>query len=131
MTREIVWPDVSQELARLQGLLEAAQQAGLESISSGNTDALTDRLTQLGHQLTQSQARLSRLNPESTPADIRQQLDQLRQSMDALLSLSSRLSAQTQRALAVLFPADQVKAYSRLGGRGMGSVGSGNSFLKA
>ncbi len=131
MTHEIVWPEISQELTRLQGSFEAAHQAGLESISSGNTDAFTDRLNQLGHELVQTQAKLSSLNPESTPADIRLQLDQLRLSMDTLLSLSSRLSAQAQRALAVLFPADQVKAYSRLGGRGMGSVGSGNSYLKA
>lgn len=131
MTHEIVWPEVAQELTRLRGFFEAAHQAGLESISSGSTDAFTDRLNQLGHELVQTQVKLSGLNPESTPADIRLQLDQLRLSMDTLLALSSRLSAQAQRALAVLFPADQVKAYSRLGGRSMGSVGSGSSYLKA
>jgi len=124
-------PEISRELARLQEALEVAHRAGLDSIGSGDVDAFASCLSQLGQQMAQTQSRLAQLPSASTPAAIRLQLERLRTSMDALLSLNDRLSAQAQRALAVLFPADQVKAYSRLGGRSMGSVGSGNSYLKA
>lgn len=131
MTPPLSWTQISQELTLLQGLFLSAQQAAIDSIGTASADIFLERLDALGQGLARLQPRLAALPAEETPASVRLQLDALRTSMETLLSLNHRLSAQAQRALAVLFPPDAVKAYSRLGGRGMGSVGSGSAYLKA
>lgn len=131
MTPPLSWTLMAQELTQLQGLFLSAQQAAIDSIGTASADIFLERLQALGQALARLQPGLATLPAEETPASVRLQLDALRTSMETLLALNHRLSAQAQRALAVLFPADAVKAYSRLGGRGMGSVGSGSAYLKA
>ena len=131
MTSPLTWPDISRELTLLQGLFLSAQQAAIDTIGTNHVEPFLERLQALGQGLVALQATLSSLPSDETPADDRLQLEALQTSMDNLMSLNHRLSAQAQRALAVLFPPDAVKAYSRLGGRGMGSVGSGSGYLKA
>lgn len=129
MSDGVDWLALSRQLTRFRERLDAARQAGLESLDSGNTDPFTQQLAELGPMLAELQA----FEPPhgETPGHVLQDLQGVQASMDALLSMSQKMSAQAQRALAVLFPADSVKAYSRLGGRVMGTVGTGSGYLKA
>lgn len=131
MTASISWTDISEELTLLQGLFLSAQQAAIDSVGADQPDAFLERLQALGQGLVQLQTKFTSRPAEDMPAMVRFQLDELQTSMDTLLSTSHRLSAQAQRALAIMFPPDAVKAYSRLGGRGMGTVSSGSGYLKA
>lgn len=129
MSDGVDWLAFSRQLTRFRECLDAAREAGLESVTSGNSDSFTQKLAEIGPVLAALQA----FQPPhgETPGHVLQELQGVQASMDALLSMSQKMSAQAQRALAVLFPADSVKAYSRLGGRVMGTVGTGSGYLKA
>jgi hypothetical protein len=131
MTAALPWTDIAQELTLLQGLFLSAQQAAIDSVGADQADPFLERLQALGQALVQLQTKLTGHPAQDMPAAVQLQLDELRTSMDTLLALNHRLSAQAQRALAVLLPPDAVQAYSRLGGRGMGTVSSGSGYLKA
>jgi hypothetical protein len=124
------WSDVSRQLNHLHGCIAAAHQAALDSIGADNPDALLHELAALGQALTQTPLNLP-ADSGAPPASIRLQVEQMQTALEGLMSLNHRLSAQAQRALAVLLPEEQVRSYSRLGGRGMGSVGTRSGYLKA
>lgn len=132
MTADADWRALSDYLDRLHHSLTAAHQAGVATLSQPDFSEFSAQLQQLA-QLLSEQARV--LTPDlasgPVPADIRQQLERVDNDWQALLTLNQRLSVQAQRALAVLFPPDQVKAYSQLGGRRMGTVSSSTGYLKA
>jgi hypothetical protein len=124
------WSDVSRQLNDLNGRIAAAHQAALDSIGADNPDVLLHELAALGQAIAQSPLNLP-VDSAAPPAHIRLQVKQIQTALEELTSLNHRLSAQAQRALAVLMPDEQVRSYSRLGGRGMGSVGTRSGYLKA
>lgn len=124
------WSDVSRQLNDLHGRLVAAHQAALDSIGADNPDAFLHELAALGQAIAQSPLNLP-VDSGAAPAHIRLQVKQIQTAIEGLTSLNHRLSAQAQRALAVLMPEEQVRSYSRLGGRGMGSAGTRSGYLKA
>lgn len=124
------WSEISRQLTHLHGRIAAAHQAALDSIGADNPDALIHELTALGQAFSQTPFHLP-AQAATPPAHIRLQVEQMQTALENLMSLNHRLSAQAQRALAVLLPEQQVRSYSRLGGRGMGSVGTGSGYLKA
>ncbi|TDQ40595.1 hypothetical protein [Tepidicella xavieri] len=132
MTGPSDWSDVSHQLTALQAAVAAAQQAALDSIGSSDADAFLQQLSALADTLATAQPALARaLTAERPPGEVIAQVRQVGAAIEQLLTLNTRLSAQAQRALAVLFPQDQVKAYSRLGGKGLGTGGPGSGYLKA
>lgn len=132
MTADADWRTLSDYLDRLHHCLIATHQAGVETLSQPQFSEFSAQLHQLA-QLLAEQPRVltSEMASRPVPAEIRQQLERVDNGWQALLTLNQRLSVQAQRALAVLFPPDQVKAYSQLGGRRMGTVSSSTGYLKA
>jgi len=132
------WQAAQQALLDLHTAISAAHQSGLDSIGHDDAEPFIGLVADLSRALerqlpTLQAAAQSGPMPPATAA----LLQQVGQELQALLALNTRLSARTQRALDVLFPADHVKAYSRLGGRTSpfsGPLASGNSgggYLKA
>ena len=126
------WTPCIDQLNVLATALQAAEKAALDSISSGDADFFVQRCSDLSRALAQAQPVLQQaLGQDRPPAEVLLKLQQVQTGLSALQSMQARLSATTQKALGVLFPADQVKAYSRLGGRGLGGGPAGSAYLKA
>ena len=131
------WQAAQQALLGLHAAIAAAHQSGLESIGRDDAEPFIGLVADLSRALernlpTLQAAALSGPMPPATAA----LLQQVGQELQALLALNTKLSARTQRALDALFPADHVKAYSRLAGRanpfsGPLASGNGGGYLKA
>jgi hypothetical protein len=126
------WTPCIDQLNVLATALQAAEKAALDSISSGDADFFVQRFSDLSRALAQAQPVLQQaLGQDHPPAEVLLKLQQVQTGLSALQSMQARLSATTQKALGVLFPADQVKAYSRLGGRGLAGAPASSAYLKA
>ena len=126
------WKHCIDQLDVLVSAIQAAQTAALDSISQGDADFFVQRCSDLSRALAQAQPVLQRaLGQEAPPAEVMLKLQQVQTGLDALQTVQARLSGATQKALGVLFPADQVKAYSRLGHKGLGGGPVGSAYLKA
>jgi hypothetical protein len=127
------WTPCIDQLDVLASAIQAAQTAALDSISQGDADFFVQRCHELSRVLAQAQPLLQQaLGQDRPPTHVLLKLQQVQAGLTALQSLQTRLSATTQKALGVVFPADQVKAYSRLGGgRGLGGGLAGSAYLKA
>lgn len=132
MSQPVNWSDVHAQLTALQASVAAAHQAALDSIGRHEADTVVSSLSQLAETLTQVQPALaSAFASQTPPAEVALLAQQVGTGIDNLFALHTRLSAQAQRALDVLFPPDQVKAYRRLGARSPGWGGAGSGYLKA
>lgn len=130
-------PDWAASIGHLKALRQAlavAQRAALDSVSApaaNGADALAQQLADLAQLMAQGLPALQAAAQSGPPpAQAVQLLQQLGGELDALRGLNTRLSARAQRALEVLFPADQVQAYSRLGARSPLGKNVGNSAGK-
>lgn len=131
MTQPVDWSLVHAQLTALQASVSAAHQAALDSIG-GDADAFVSSLSKLAETLAQVQPFLATaFASHKPPADVALLAQQIGSGIEHLFALNTRLSVQAQRALNVLFPPDQVKAYSRLGARTLGTSGAGGGYLKA
>lgn len=122
-------------LAQLQGLqqaTEAAQAAAIATITSGQPEAYAVCCRELAQSLASSQAQLAQaLQQGMPPAAVQLAMAQVKAGLDALQETNTRLQARMARTLHVLFPQDQVQAYSRLG-KGYGAQPKpGSGYLKA
>jgi hypothetical protein len=126
------WKPCIDQLDTLASAIQAAQAAALDSISLGDADLFVQRCGELSSALAQAQPVLQQhLAQAAPPGEVLFKLQQVQTGLTALQSIQARLSASTQKALGVLFPADQVKAYSRLGARSLGGGPAGSAYLKA
>jgi len=132
------WALGIQHLKALHLAVSQVRRMALETTAPQNPDA-AELADALPHKLSEV-AQLMALHLPSlqaaaklapAPAEAKQLLQQLGQELDALRALHTRLSARTQRALDVLFPADQVRAYNRLGARSPFGGNGGSGYLKA
>jgi hypothetical protein len=126
------WKLCTDQLDALASAIQAAQDAALDSISKGDADFFVQRFGELSRALAQAQPVLQQtFTQERVPGEVLLKLQQVQTGLAALQNTQARLSATTQKALGVLFPADQVKAYSRLGARSLGGGPAGSAYLKA
>jgi len=132
------WALGIQHLKTLHEALSQARRMALETATPQNAGA-ADLADALPHKLAEV-AQLMALHLPSlqaaaksapAPAEAKLLLQQLGQELDALRALHTRLSARTQRALEVLFPAEQVRAYNRLGARSPFGASGASGYLKA
>ncbi len=128
------WQAAQQALLSLRSAIAAAHQSGLDSIGREDAEPFMGLVADLSRALErhlptlQAAAQSGPMPPAAAAL-----LQQVGLELQALLTLNTRLSARTQRALDVLFPADHVQAYSRLAGRS-NPFASGNGaggYLKA
>ncbi|WP_101047127.1 hypothetical protein [Macromonas nakdongensis] len=127
-------PDWSPSLEQLDTLdqhLERALQAALDSVRLGTADALVQCCAELGPALQQALPTLAQaIQWGEPPTAFRVKLQALQKRLELLQQTQARLAASNQQALGLLFPTDQIQAYSRLGparGPGLGSA----AYLKA
>lgn len=124
------WSAHLQQLEALDQQLEAALQAARDSLTSGEADTFAQRCAALGQTLQNALPQLAQATQsDGVPTEFRLRLQALQKKLELLQRTQARLAASNQQALGVLFPADQIQAYSRLGRRGP-SLGSA-SYLKA
>lgn len=130
MTQPTAWAPSLQQLEQLDQHLERALQAALDSVRSGEGDSFAQRCAELGQALHAALPALAQATQlGDAPTEFRVKLQALQQRLELLQQTQARLAAGNQQALNVLFPADQIQAYSRLGRRGPG-LGS-HGYLKA
>lgn len=124
------WDELSAQLEAVLSALESTRAAALAGVADGDPDAFARQCGALADAMAALARQTAR--PPSTepmPAAVRAQVERVQAALDGLHEQTARLSASTQRALSLLFPADPLKAYGRLGGRGPSLGGSG--YLKA
>lgn len=131
MTLAAPWTLCLQRLDDALAALAQAQTAATDSPASGEADTLVQRCAALAQAMSALAPALQAARPlGAPPPDVQQRLQQLQSGLDTLHAHTAQLSAASQRALQQLFPADPLKAYSRLGqprGPALGSAG----YLKA
>lgn len=128
--------DWSHCILSLNTLLEqiaSAQEAAGAGASTADADAFALRCAELAKNLGKLQPGLAQaLNQGTPPAEVMVLLQQVKTGLNSLQDHTTRLQAGASRALNVLFPADQVQAYSRLGNKGYGAAAKpGSGYLKA
>jgi hypothetical protein len=123
-------PDWTRCQAALQQVIEltdAAHRAAVVAADSGLADEFSSSCVRLNLALSTAQpmvASMSGVKP--VPAEVRRLLDGIESRLQALQEFTARQDAATRRALGVLFPADQVREYSRLGSR-LAAYGGGRA----
>lgn len=126
------WTGIQETLLQLLEMIEATEAVAKEGLLSNQADLLAARSGELSQALAAAQPLLaSALAQGLPPAQIKQRVQEVQSRLDNLRETTTRLQAVTERALGVLFPADQVQAYSRLG-KGYGAQAKpGSAYLKA
>jgi len=127
------WEALSTQLASVFSVLDATEKAAIAGLADGDPDAFAQHCAALADAMAALARHAAAPSPEDRmPDSVRAQLRQVQVRLDSLHEQTARLSASTQRALALLFPTDPLKTYGRLGGRGSsaGSLG-GKGYLKA
>ena len=127
------WSQCVDTLGELLKSIEAAHAASLASVSSGNADDFATCCARLNQQLAKEQSGLARaLSSGQPPAEVLEMLQKVQNALSNLYAGTARLQAQANRAAAVLFPQDQVRAYSKLGNTGYGNQPkAGTGYIKA
>ena len=130
------WKDCQVALERVLEMTQSTLQAATDAVSSGQADAYASSCAQLAKALTTLQPALSHvLRQGSPPTELQGLMQRIDGDLQALQALTTRQEAAARRALGVLFPADQVREYSRLGSRlgayGAGTRPAGSGYLKA
>ena len=126
------WSASLERLDQLAQAVEAALEAAKNSITSGEADTFAHRCAELGHALQQALPTFSQaLQNPPVPTDFRVKLKALQTRMNLLQQTQARLAASNQQALGVLFPTDQIQAYSRLGQKNAGAGLASARYLKA
>jgi hypothetical protein len=130
------WTNCQAALQRVFELTETAHQAASDAVATGKAEGFASCCAQLAQALAFAQPMVATVaGVQPVPAELRRLLEGIETRLQALQELTTRQDAATRRALGVLFPADQVREYSRLGSR-LGAYGAGNrpaasGFLKA
>lgn len=128
------WAAVLRSLAGLRTAVSAVQQVAIASIEREHADELVGSAAGLARSLAEQLPLLQQAAAHRVPVptEVALQLQQLGADLQRLTQINARLSAKTQRALEVLFPAEQVQVYSRLAGRAspFANGGSSSAYLK-
>ena len=112
------WTHSQAALQRVLDLTESAQQAAGEAVATGKAEGFVGICAQLVQALAAAQPVVAAvMGAKPVPADLRRMLEGIDTRLQALQELTTRQDAATRRALGVLFPADQLREYSRLGSR--------------
>ncbi|GAB3184630.1 hypothetical protein [Hydrogenophaga aquatica] len=127
------WPQCLETLEELLKITEAASAASVASVSSGNFDEFEACCQRLQQALAKAQPFLAAsFQTEPVPAHILEMHGKLQTALGNLYEGTMRVQAHATRALSVLFPQDQLRAYSKLGSGGYGAPGKpGSTVLKA
>ncbi|MEY2685433.1 MAG: hypothetical protein RJA09_2577 [Pseudomonadota bacterium] len=105
-------------------MVEAQQAFEANTQQPDHADRLVTALSPLGSLL----AAPPHIPPgANAPADVRAALSRLGALLGQLRQHLLRLDARNQRALSVLFPAEQLQTYAKLGGRTVFGSGPGRS----
>ena len=129
------WRAALETLTALRTAAASVQGLALESIDGENADALVAAVAELNRSMAHHLPLLQKTATQGAamPAEFALQLQRLGADIQQISQTNTRLSAQAQRALDVLFPADAVKAYSRLAGRASpfaSSNGAASGYFK-
>lgn len=131
MTLAAPWTLCLQRLDDALAALATTQSAATQSPAAGEADTLVQHCAALAQTMSALAPAFRSAQALGTPPqEVQQRLQQLQAGLDTLNTHTAQLSAASQRALQQLFPADPLKAYSRLGqsrGPALGSAG----YLKA
>lgn len=126
------WTPCLDTLQALLQLINATQTEALQSLNSGQADGYAARCGELAQALANCQPGLAQALAQATPpTQVMELMQQVKSSLDLLRESTTRLQASNARALNVLFPSDQVQAYSRLGSKAYGAAKPGSAYLKA
>jgi hypothetical protein len=127
------WPECLGTLQLISDKIEAAHAASLSFSSDGGGDAFTASCSDLARTLADAQPALAKaLASGPVPGAVREKLQQVQTALTNLQNGAARLQAHADRAVAVMFPEDQVRAYSKLGHSGYGSAGKrAGTYLRA
>lgn len=131
------WTQTGTLLGLLIEHIDQTQAAALASIADASqADELVRLSAELAQKMGQAQPLLATaLARQEPPPAVRLMLGDLQARLGALRETTTRLEGATQRALGVLFPAEQARAYERLaprgGAYGARGIDSAGTSLKA
>lgn len=130
------WSACHSTLQALFELTERSAALAREAVSSGQAEAFAASCAQLAQGLTRATPGLHQALVEHghPPVELAALMARIQANLDSLQEHIARQQGATKQTLGVLFPADPLKEYSRLGGK-LGGYGvqprPGSGYLKA